>query len=324
MRHAFVRAIAVGSALAAAGPCLAQEPYPVRPIRLIAAIAAGSLTDVVVRRMASGLAAGLGQSVIVDNRPGANTIVGADACAKAQADGYTYCVLNRDTVSVIPHIASTLPYDAAKDLRPVTALYQIVQGVVVSASLPVTTVAELRTYATAQPKALNFGTFGAGSNPDVARQWLNETWGVQIVGVPYKGANLILNALLGGEIQLTRISLGSVATQVRAGRLRILAIGSTARSPALPDVPTYAQAGLGDSPEGLWWGVFAPARVPETRVTEMAQRIAAVFRDPRFLEYLQGEFLEPMVASVAEFAAFVDRDRRSGAAMVRRFNIPRE
>ena len=310
-------------ALLLPGAAQAQERYPTKPVRVIAAIAAGSLTDIVLRRAAVDLAAALGQPLVIDDRPGANTVVGANACAKAAADGYTYCVLNRDTVSVIPHISLKLPYDADKDFRGVTALYHIVQGVVTSAALPAASMKELEALAKAKPGALNFGTFGANSNPDIARQWLNEHWGVSIVGVPYKGANLILNALLSGEIQMTRISLGSMAAQARAGNVRVLAVGAEKRSRLFPDAPTYAEAGMGDSPEGLWWGLFAPAGTPEAMVRAVNGHFARAFAEPKFREYLESESLEPAISSPEAFDAFLRKDRESGARTVKKYNIPR-
>lgn len=327
MRMAFSPALLAWSAAvlaAAAGSSAAQEVYPTRPVRIIAAIAAGSLTDVVLRRATVDLSSALGQPLVIDNRPGANTIVGADACAKAAADGYTFCVLNRDTVSVIPHIAAKLPYDSERDLKGVTALYNVVQGFVASAAVPVGSMKDLEALAKAKPEALNFGTFGANSNPDIARKWLNEQWGVNIAGVPYKGANLILNALLTGEIHLTRISLGSMASQARAGKIKVLAVGSAKRSPLFREAPTYAEAGMGQSPEGLWWGLFAPAGVSEGTRKIVHGHFAKVFREPRFQEYLESESLEPAISSMEEFESFLRKDRESGARMVRKYNIPRE
>lgn len=322
MRKEFKPALVVGLMLSAAGAG-AQERYPTKPVRIIAAIAAGSLTDVVLRRASVDLAASLGQPLVIDNRPGANTVVGADACAKAAPDGYTFCVLNRDTVSVIPHISLKLPYDAEKDLKGVTALYQIVQGYVATGSLPASTMKELEALAKSSPNGLNFATFGENSNPDVARKWLNEQWHVNIVGVPYKGANLILNALLAGEVHMTRISLGSMASQAATGRIKVLAVGSEKRSRLFPNVPTYAEAGVGGSPEGLWWGLFAPAGTPDSIVKAFHAHVAMVFQDPKFRDYLEGESLEPAVSSPQEFQSFLKRDRDSGARIVKKYNIPR-
>jgi tripartite-type tricarboxylate transporter receptor subunit TctC len=302
----------------------AQDRYPAKPVRIIAAIAAGSLTDVVLRRAAVDLTASLGQSLVIDNRPGANTVVGADACAKAAPDGHTFCVLNRDTVSVIPHISLKLPYDAEKDLKGVTALYQIVQGYVATGSLPASSMKELEALAKAKPDGLNFATFGENSNPDVARKWLNEQWRVNIVGVPYKGANLILNALLAGEVHMTRISLGSMAAQAATGRVKVLAVGSEKRSRLFPDVPTYAEAGVGGSPEGLWWGLFAPAGTPDPMVKAFHAHVAKVFQDSKFRDYLERESLEPAVTSPEEFQSFLKQDRESGARIVKKYNIPRK
>ena len=323
MQKTLGRALAVAVLLAPAAAA-AQERYPAKPVRIIAAIAAGSLTDIVLRRVAADLTASLGQPLVIDNRPGANTVVGADACAKAAPDGYTFCVLNRDTVSVIPHISLKLPYDPEKDLKGVTSLYQIVQGYVATASLPASSMKTLEALAKSRPDALNFATFGQNSNPDVARKWLNEQWGVNIVGVPYKGANLILNALLSGEVHMTRISLGSMAAQAKAGRIKVLAVGSEKRSRLFPDAPTYAEAGVGNSPEGLWWGLFAPAATPDAMVRAFHAEVAKVFREPKFLEYLEAESLEPAVTSPEAFQAFLKKDRDSGARIVNKFDIPRE
>lgn len=306
------------------GSALAQERYPARPVRIIVAIAAGSLTDIILRKAAQEVGGGFGQPLIIDNRPGANTVVGAELCARAAPDGYTYCVVNRDTTSVIPHIVSKLSYDPAKDFKPVTRLYDVVQGLVTTVSLPVDSVRELQALAVAKPDAYNFGTFGAGSNPDVARQWLNDTWKTNIIGVPYKGANLIMNALASGEIHLTRISLGSAGGLVRAGKLKVIALGSSKRSRLFPNAPTYAEAGLEGFPEGIWWGIVAPAGTPDAMVRRVNQEFVRLFREPKFAEFLENESLESAVSSPEEFAAFLRDDRERGAATVRRFNIPRE
>lgn len=298
------------------------QPYSSKPIRVIVAIAAGSPTDVVMRTAARELQNSLGQPLTIENRPGGDMVIGSEACVRAAPDGYTFCVVSNTAVSINPHIFSRLPYDPATDFTPVTPLWFLIQGMIGTASLPANSVKEVQALATARPGSLNMGTLGAGG-ADFHRRWLNEHWNTNIVGIPYKGANLVMNALVAGEIHLGLIALGSLGGQLKAGKVKLFAVGSSRRLRQLPDMPTYAEVGLEGFPR-TWWGLFAPAGVAEAVVTKINSTVVQVFHKPQFAAYLESQFLEPAVTTPEEFAAFLKKDRETAGLMVRRFDIPRQ
>lgn len=312
--------VCVAAAIAAPISALAQQ-YPAKPIRVIITIAAGSPSDVVLRSAAHQIQGSLGQPLNVENRPGGDMVIGSEACARAAPDGYTFCVVPGAAVSTNPHIFSRLPYDPDRDFKPVTALWFLIHGMIVTASLPVNSAKELQALAASKPGSLNIGTMGEGG-ADFHRLWLNEQWNTKIVGVPYKGANLVMTALIGGEIQLSLMTLGSLGGQAKAGKVKLLAVGSSKRLRHFPDVPIYAEVGLHGFPR-TWWGLFAPAGVADAMVKRINSEFAALFHTPKFSEYLENQFLEPTVTSPEEFAVFLKKDRESAGLMVKRHNIPR-
>ena len=165
---------------------------------------------------------------------------------------------------------------------------------------------------------------GEGTSPDIFRQGLNEEWKANIAGIPYKGANLIMAAIAGGEIHLSRISMQPLAGLVKAGKLKLLAVGSSKRARAYPDVPTYAQAGLGAFGERVGWGMVAPAAMPDAAARRINAEFTRLIRSPKFLEFLEREYLEPMIYTVEEFASFMKEDRARAAVMVRKYNVPKQ
>src|SRR5438552_2826408 len=218
-----------------------EAAYPDRPIRLIVSIAAGSVTDVVMRAAANELNARMGQPLIIENKGGASGILAAQSCAQAAPDGYTLCVIYHSTLSYNPFLFEKLPYDADTDFTPVTRLFLLSEGLFVSSSLGVNSVAELKSLAQQKPDALNFATLGDGSFPDLFRVWLNNQWGTRILGVPYKGGGPAAQALMAGEVQLTRFGIGNFTGALQSGAVKALAVHTEKRSSLLPDVPTFAE-----------------------------------------------------------------------------------
>jgi len=296
------------------------QQYPVKPVRVIVAIAPGSPTDLVMRAAALELAKPLGQAVTIENRPGGDMVIGSEACARAVPDGYSYCVISNSAVSINPHIFAKLPYDPEKDLKPVTALYYLTQGMITS--LPVNSVAELKALAQAKSGALNLGTLGAGG-ADMHRLWLNDTWKTEIVGVPYKGANLVMLAMMGGEIQMSLTNVAGLGGHLKSGKVKLLAVGSSKRLKQYPDIPTYNEQGLEGFPR-TWWGMFGPAGTPDPAVRRINAELARLFAEPRFAAYLEGEFLEPAIASPERFAVMLKEEREQAGQMVRKYRIPRQ
>jgi tripartite-type tricarboxylate transporter receptor subunit TctC len=310
--------------LAAAATLAHAQEFPSRPLRLIVPLPAGSTTDIVMRATAQELAPRLKQPVVVENKPGGNWVVGAEACKASAADGHTLCVMNSDAIAFNPHILSTLPYDPAKDFAPVTNLFFLFEGILASAPAPFSSIDELHGYAASNPGKVNFGTLGPGSSNDVFRQWLAQHWKVDIAGIPYKGGAPVITALLAGEIDVTKIGMGNIAGQLNSGKLKILAIQGTQRSPLVPNVPTLQEAGLGAFPLRVWWGLFMPAGSPEGALKRINAELARLYREPKMAQYLESQFVEVAVGSPEEFAAFTRAERERAAQVVKDFHIPRQ
>jgi tripartite-type tricarboxylate transporter receptor subunit TctC len=302
---------------------LAQD-YPSRPVRIIVPLPAGSTTDLVMRATAQELAPRLKQPVVVENRPGGNWVIGAEACRAAAPDGYTLCVMNSDAIAFNPYILSALPYDPAKDFAPVTNLFFLFEGILGKAALPVSSIEELRDYAAKNPGKLNFGTLGPGSSNDVFRQWLVQHWNVDIPGIPYKGGAPVVTALLAGEIDVTKIGMGNVAGQLNGGKLKVLAIQGTQRSKLAPDVPTLREAGLGGFPLRVWWGLFMPASSPDAALKRINAELVKLYREPKMADYLEHQFVEVAVGTPESFAAFTRAERERAGQVVKDFHIPRQ
>ena len=302
--------------LAALTPCVYAQ-YPAKPIRVIVPIAAGSVTDVVMRAAGHELSARLGQPLVIDNRAGASGIIGAEACAKAPPDGYTICTIYTATTSVNPYAFDKLPYDPAKDFAPITRLYYVTGVLVVPASLPVNSVDELRALVTAKPRTVNFGTVGSGSYPEVFLKWLNHQWQVDLTAIPYKGGGPIVAALLSGEIQLSATGLGNMIGQLQGGQLRALAVSGEKRSKLFPNVPTMAEAGLGGFAGNLWWGLAAPAGTSPHVIARLNAEFVRLFGEPRFAEFLRAQAIEPALTTPEAFGTFLKADRQWTATLVK-------
>jgi tripartite-type tricarboxylate transporter receptor subunit TctC len=312
------------AALALVSSAAVAQDYPSRAVRIIVPLPAGSTTDLVMRTTAQELSTRLKQPVVVENKPGGNWVVGAEACHAAAPDGHTLCVMNSDAIAFNPHILSSLPYDPAKDFAPVTNLFFQFEGILGKAALPASTIAELRDYAAKNPGKLNFGTLGPGSSNDVFRQWLVQHWNVDIPGIPYKGGAPVITALLAGEIDVTKIGMGNIAGQLNSGKVKILAIQGTQRSKLVPNVPTLQEAGLGGFPLRVWWGLFMPAGSPDAALKRINAEMTKLYREPNMADYLESQFVEVAVAPPEQFAAFTRAERERAAQVVKDFHIPRQ
>jgi tripartite-type tricarboxylate transporter receptor subunit TctC len=324
MRMLFRRLASAASLLLTvwALPASAQT-YPDRPIRVIVPIAAGSVTDVIMRATASELSPRIGQSFVIENKGGASGIPGAQACAQAAPDGYTLCLVYHNTLSINPLMFNKLPYDAEKDFTLITNLYLLVEALFVSSSLNVSTAAELRGYAQAHPAALNYGTLGPGSNPEMFLKWMNQKWNVNIVGIPYRGGGPIAQALVAGELQVAKMGLGNFLGLMGTGKIKPLAVAAARRSPLAPEVPTLAEAGIDFPPFG-WWGLAAPKGVPQPIVDKLNAEFTKLYREPKFVEYLEKQAVLPAPGTPAEFAAFLKKDRQDAELLIKIANQPRE
>jgi tripartite-type tricarboxylate transporter receptor subunit TctC len=291
------------------------QAYPDRPIRLIVSIAAGSVTDVIMRAAANELSTRLGQPLIIENRGGASGILGAQTCAQASPDGYTLCTIYHSTTSYNPLLFEKLPYDADTDFAPITRLFMLSEGLFVPSALGVNSVAELKALAQAKPGALNFATLGDGSFPDLFRVWLNNQWGTKIVGVPYKGGAPAAQALMAGEVQLTRFGIGNFTGALQSGAVKALAVHTEKRSSLLPDVPTFAEVGL-DYPGLGWWGLAAPKGTPLDIVAKISGEFGRLFREPKFIAYLETQSVIAAPTTPDAFAKFIKDDRKAAEGLI--------
>src|SRR6266851_2937628 len=301
--------------LLAALPCacaLAQNavPYP-----------AGGVVDGLMRSIGQQLSESTGQAVIVDNRPGANTIIALEACAKAAPDGYTLCTSSTDGMSFNPNLYPKLPYDAERDFAPITQLVWVNGVIVAGAKAPYDTVRDMIGHAKRKPGAINFASFGMGSTPHFFVEWFNKVGEVDIVHVPYKGSAQILPALLSGEADATFIAMGIVLPMIKSGKMKALAVTGPRRSPYLPDVSTLAEQGI-DPRLQNWFGVFAPARAPKAVVDRLNAEFVKALRQPRFEEqFLKIQAFDAVGNSPAEFADFLKADRANAKAVIAKTGI---
>jgi tripartite-type tricarboxylate transporter receptor subunit TctC len=311
--------------LLACGAASAQaQSYPDRPIRLIVSIAAGSVTDVIMRAAAAELSPRFGQQMIIENRGGASGIVAAQACAQSAPDGYTLCVVYHSTMSYNPLLFDKLPYQAERDMVPVARLFFLTEGLFVNAGLGVNTVAELKALAQAKPDSLNYATLGEGSFPDLYLRWLNNQWGTRIVGVPYKGGGPAAQALAANQVQLTRFGIGNFLGPIEAGKVKALAVSADKRSPLLPNVPTLAEAGLGGYPGQGWWGLVAPKGTPPAIIDKVNREFVKLFSEPKFVEFLNGRAVVAAPTTPADFAAFLKEDRKAAETLIKIANSKRK
>ena len=322
MAHVLARFFAVGAMLAATMPVLAQSWPAAKPIRILLETAPGSVFDTALRVVMQQMGQQLGQQMILDNRPGANGVVAMEACAKAAPDGYTGCDAASNSFSYNPNIFPKLSYDPDRDFKPVANLVVPIDSLVVSATLPARTVKELQALAVAQPGRLNFGTLGEGSQPDVFRQLLGDEWKTRFTGIPYKGgSNVTALGLMSGEIDMSKGSLGSFIAGINGGKVRLLAVGAKNRVGRFPEVPTFAEAGL--PAHGLvFMGLVMPAGTPDAIINRLNAEAVKALGDAKVLEALASRFMEADPMSVAEFAAFLKKDRELNGELIRKYHVP--
>ena len=259
------------TAMLAAPHVVRAQAYPSKPIRLVVPYAAGGGTDFVGRAIADKLSAAFGQAIVVDNRAGANGVIGSEIVAKAVADGYTLLIGAAGTLVVAPHLG-TLPFDPQKDLAPVTNLATSPFLVAVNPMVAADTIAELIALAKASPGKLSFGSSGTGGAPHLATELFKSLAGVAMLHVPYKGLSPALTDLLGGQIQVLFIDIGLAIPYVKSGKIKALAVTGTSRSNVLPEVPTVAESGVPGYDGRTWYGLFAPAGTPAAIIEISRQR----------------------------------------------------
>ena len=312
----------IAACLLAAAPQAFAQAWPDKPIRLIVNFGTGGAPDLVARLYAPRLSEALGQPVVVENRAGAGGNIGVEAVARSAADGYTLLSSASSSFVIGPHIYTKLAFDPVKDIVPVAAAALTPMYLVVRPGLPAATVAELVAHARANPDKLNYGSAGAGTLPHAAAEMLLRTAGIRATHVPYKGSGAALAALLGDQVDFV-FDPGVAIPQVKAGKARLLAVGSAARSPGFPDTPTLREAGA-DMTAVSVVGLFAPAGTPAEIVARLNRELARIMQAPESRAALSAMAAEGITASPQEFAAQLTRDRERFGVIVREAGIRAE
>ncbi len=285
---------------------LAQQ-YPTRPIRLIIPYPPGGPTDFVGRTVGQHLSTLFQQQVVVDNRPGAGTIIGSELVARAAPDGYTLLFGTGGGTFLAPLMLPKVPYDPQKDFAPVSMLVISPQVLVVHPSVAANSVAELISLAKAKPGTLNFASVGTGTSPHLGGELFQSLAGIKLVHVPYKGTSPAMVDLMAGQVHLMFSSMPTVLAQVKSGKLRLLATGGTKRSAVIAETPTVAETVPGFELV-TWYGIFAPARTPTAIVARLNAEIAKVLADPESRDRLTAQGLEPSPMTPQELRRYTEND----------------
>jgi tripartite-type tricarboxylate transporter receptor subunit TctC len=312
-------ALAVLAAIPACAQDDAAKNFPVRPIRIIVGYAAGGGNDIVMRILAPKMAEGLGQPVVVENKPGAQSIVAAEYVAKAAPDGYTLLMGASGPIAINPAIYSRLPYAPLRDFVPISMIGSFPLILVVNPALPIRSVRELVDYAKAHPDQANYGASAAPFQ--LASELLNLRTGARFAYIPYKGSNESTNAVMSGQVTMTIADPPPVTGPLSGGRVRGLAITSATRHPAWPDLPTMAEAGIPDIEVVLWSGLLAPAGTHAAVVRRLQDEVARVVRLPEIRERLAGLAIDPAGNSAEEFARIIAADIAKWTAVAKAANI---
>jgi len=293
------------------------QAYPSKPIRYIVPFPAGGGQDLVVRALAPRMGEALGQTVIVDNRPGAATMVGAELAAKSPPDGYTVFNGSNTTLAINPNLYSKVPYDPLKDFVAVTQIASLPNLLVVHPSLPVRTVKDLATLARNRPGQLNYGSSGTGTPAQLAGVMFGDEAHAKLVHVPYRGSSQALTALISGETQMMFGSMTSTLPFVKSGRLRAIAVTGAKRSLAAPDVPTVAEAAFPGFEAITWYGLFVPAGTPPAIIARLNTEVVKILRLLDFRDWLVAQGADPAPGTPEELAAFVKAELVKYAKIVK-------
>jgi tripartite-type tricarboxylate transporter receptor subunit TctC len=321
MLSAFAALTLSAGASAWPGLAKAQAPWPAAPVRIVVPFSAGGVTDNMARGIASELQKAWNQTVIVENRPGASTILGSQAVAKSPPDGYTILMANDPSLSSNQYLYSKLPYDPVKDFTPVINIAASITVLVGSPMLKASTLQEFIAEAKANPGKLTYGSFGPGSSTHLAMEAFAAQAGIKVNHIPYKGIADVVPALLSGQIDLGLSAVSPVLSLIRTNKLKALAYANPTRSPVMPDVPTFTEAGVPFSARA-WFGFAAPAGTPRAIVEKIAADTHNIIVTPHFDKtYVSGVGLELIDQGPDAFAKFLETDRERWAEMVRRVNV---
>ena len=309
-------AFALLSALA--GTAGAQQAYPSKPIRIIVPYAPGGATDIMGRVVSQRLAEILGQPIVIENKPGANTAIGADLVAKSPADGYTLMFTNDATFVLNPALMPTLSYNMARDFVPVATVAYLNLVMVVSSTQPANNFAELVAWTKAKSGSISYGSYGVGSQAHLMGEMYKKLTATDIVHVPYKGSAPAVADVIGGQVVFTFPAIPTVQGFVKAGKLKVLAISGEKRSPVLPDVPTFTELGFKDLDIGAWYAFFAPTGTPREVVARLNAAVSTMLSNQEFVDkQLIPQGMIPMNLSTDRVGALMKSEAERMTRIVR-------
>jgi len=316
---AVARMLAAGVLIALAGPIAAQQAYPNKPIRFITPYPPGGGTTVVARFVGQKLTESWGQQVLVDNRPGGNTIIGTEALVKSPPDGYTILLVSSTHV-INPSLLAT-PYDAIKDFAPVATLVGTEYLMVLHSSVPANNLREFIALAKSKPGQLNYASSGSGTTNHLAPELINILAGIKTQHIPYKGGGPALTDLIGGQVQMFMNNPQSLIPHVKSGKIKAIAITGQTRTPALAQVPTFTEAGLPGINMNAWFGVLAPAGTPREIIDKLSSEIGKILAMPDTKEKFASQGLESFISTPDQFSALMKADMARYASVIKAANI---
>ena len=322
-RRSVLQFAAGAAAVSVLPPALAQA-WPARQVRFVVPFPAGGATDIYARALAQKLGDALGQSVVVDNKPGAGGAIGSELVAKSAPDGYTILMASISTHSIGPALNPKLPYDPVKDFTPVIHLADATNVLLVSPGLPVNNVRELITYAKANPGKLNYGSSGVGTISHLAGEQFKMATGTFIVLIPYKGTGLVIPDLIAGQINMIFDNVASALPHIRSGKVKVLGLSQLKRSTLLPDIPTIDESGVKGFESSSYFGVFAPPGTPQPVVQRLNAEINKILMTADFRERLASLGGEPAGGRPEDLTRLIVKERTKYAEIIKRAGIKPE
>jgi len=311
-----LRMLATGLSLLLWPASVVAQDFPSKPIRLIVPFPAGGPNDIIARVVGQRMSELIRQPVLIDNRGGQAGVLGTDAVAKANPDGYTIGITSASSLAISPSMEK-VPYDARKDFAPVTLVVTVPEMLVVTSNVPAKNMDELVALAKAQPGTLNFASAGVGGLPHLAGELLKLTAKIDIVHVPYRGAAPAINDLLGQQVQMTFLDLPVILPHIKAGTLRPIALGARARAPTAPDVPTTAEVGMPDLLIENWYGMIAPAKTPDKIVASLNRIANEAMADPGVKQKLADQGLTVAGDTPEHFRGFIETETAKWAKVIK-------
>jgi len=317
-----VRFLSIAAAMLIWSAGVFAQAYPAKPIRLIVPYPPGGGTDFFARLVGAKMSEHIGQPIVVENRPGAATIIGAEAAARAAPDGYTVLLADSTTLAVNPSLYRKLPYDPQKDFLPISMTARFAMLLVVNPSLiKAASVKEFIAEAKRDPGKINFASVGAGTTHHLAMELFEQQSGISLNHIPYKGAAPAVQDLVGGQVPVMFLDLAAGAPQIRAGKIKALAVASARRISALPDVPTVAESGVPGFEAWAWQGLVVPAGTPQEVMTRLRVEYSKAVGDPALRQKLIDAGVEPLTSTPEELAAYIRSETAKWAKVVKEANI---